>query len=261
MTGTEFNEWLEAHFAAFPRLGKLIGDMSNVGAIVALWSRELAAAELEDALEVTRRMARGAEGFVPPRDFHEHELPTFLMDRCDAVRTERLLRELHAKAPELVPAKGKPMDLVKLSQKVAAAVAQGKNAYQISREMYPLSPDEERSYRCLICEDTGLALVWSNQSMAAAENGTLTPDRGCSRVAVRCSCSRGDLHEAASMKDPTQKDGKRKTPNIYNDEKFLTWEHYEDGRRYRGNTPEGVERLVEFMRSRVPNHGCVQLEY
>ncbi len=271
MTEVEFTRWVEKHFAAFPRVQAFLEslDRGNPGGlsgtrVLKSWEEVLRPAELGDAMEVTRRMARGADGFKPPEDFKEHEIPAFVLERCDRLRTRRLTEEIEREraAESKAVRPSKPLDTKALLRQVEDEMRKGGNAHEIANRLCPVPLADQRSYACLVCEDQGLARVWANQSMHAARYGQLTPERGVYQVGIRCWCRQGERYEKLSMRDFSKgKEGQRDTPLIYNDRDFLTFEHFEDGQRCNGHTPEGVARLVEFMAKRYPIRQVVEIEY
>jgi len=267
MNGTEFNEWSENYFACFPRVGKFIDDLGRnddgaaVVRVLGVWQRELATVELIDAHEVTRRMLHRVEGFQPPADFKEHEIPVFVAKCCDRVRFEKIQNSM-PREPERLP---NPMAAVKLTaicEEAKRRALAGENPYAISVELCPVDPNDMRNYRCLLCCDRGLVQCWTAHSMRLAALGKLTLNGGIYSTMVRCSCYAGNQYEEYSYKDSTKKNGRRETPVIYNDHQWVTFEHIdENGDRHRGNSQASIDRLNLFMARYVPNHGVQEFAY
>jgi hypothetical protein len=261
MNQKEYETWLQGHCAAFPEVAAALNKSPAKAATKKMWMDILANVNVDDALTVTMRMLQGRDGYPEPEHTQLHRTPSMVATYARKVFAERTRKEVEIDAPVLPPAKGEPLDMKKLWQDVAEEVAKGGNAYEVSTRLYPLRDDEQRRYHCLICEDLGLARVWHRDAMKAASQGTLKPERGANSQLIRCSCRRGDAHEEFSYRDHDHAGQRLKNPVIYNEQDWLTYEHFENGRRYRGNTPDGVARLVEFMRSRVPSHGVSEFAY
>jgi len=272
MNGTEFNEWSENYFASFPRVGKFIDDLGRnddgaaVVRVLGVWQRELATVELADAHEVTRRMLHRVEGFQPPADFKEHEIPVFVAKCCDKVKRQRIAEAM----PRNPLDQALPMNLLKpmkeslwdMAVKVQEHAAKtGKSIGAASRELYPGDPEDEPRHRCPLCQDRGLVKCWAADSMHLAKLGKLTPEHGCYSTMVRCNCFAGDAYDAYSKRDWRKRDGVRDEPIIYNDQQWLTWYHREGDDEFAGNTQEGVDRLNTYMMKHVAQHGVTEFAY
>lgn len=269
MTSTEFNDWLEGFFAAFPRIGEWLGKLGNSGAILKLWRDTLASADVNDAVEVTRRMMRNQEGYQAPENnrgertwsFVEGEIPVYVAKWCERVKLGRIVDS----SPRELDRLPNPIAAVKLTaicKEAERRAAQGENPHALSVELCPVDANDMRNYRCLLCLDRGLVQCWTAYSMRLAALGKLTLNGGIYSTMVRCSCYAGNQYEEFSYKDSTKKNGRRETPVIYNPEQWVTFEHFdENGDRQRGNSQAGIDRLNLFMARYVPSNGVTELAY
>lgn len=84
---------------------------------------------------------------------------------------------------------GECRGLFQALQRAIKAGASTAELHKLAEEMIPSSPDSPNnvSYRCLLCQDTGAVLVWSNETIHAVMKGAeYVPRKRCS---LRCSCS------------------------------------------------------------------------
>ncbi len=268
MIDAEFNGWLEGYFAAFPRVQMFIANLDGndpnslkSARVLNLWRTELATVDIDDAEEVTRRMLHRVEGFQPPADFKEHEIPVFVAKCCDKVRFEKIQNSM----PKELDRLPNPIAAVKLTaicKEAERRALAGENPHALSVELCPVDANDMRNYRCLLCMDRGLVQCWTAYSMRLAALGKLTLNGGIYSTMVRCSCYAGNHYEEFSYTDSTKKNGRRETPVIYNPEQWVTFEHIdENGDRHRGNSQASIDRLNLFMARYVPNHGVTEFAY
>lgn len=268
MIDSDFNAWLEGYFAAFPRVQMFIANLDGndpnslkSARVLNLWRTELATVDIDDAEEVTRRMLHKVEGFQPPADFKEHEIPVFVAKCCDKVRFEKIQNSM-PREPERLPSPMAAVKLTAICKEAERRAAQGENPHALSVELCPVDANDMRNYRCLLCLDRGLVQCWTAYSMRLAALGKLTLNGGIYSTMVRCSCYAGNQYEEFSYKDSSKKNGRRETPVIYNPEQWVTFEHFdENGDRQRGNSQAGIDRLNLFMARYVPSNGVTELAY
>lgn len=197
MTKSEFNVWLKGYTAAFPDTASWLNNSPDRTMTLWFWYEALQHVDLVDAKEATRRMAVGDEPTIPA--YERESIPRVIGQIAKRVRSGK--RIVHRE--EALPDYGGPTwNSGGIYREVLEGVKAGKSVKQLCAELIP--PDENpRRYKCLRCLDSGVVLVWSNQTIHAVMNGAENIPR--KRCTVRCVC---EANKRWSETFPVYEDGR-----------------------------------------------------
>jgi hypothetical protein len=228
MTKPEFNTWLKEYSAAFPDTAAWLNTSGDRNTTLGFWFQALQSVDLVDAKEVTRRMAVGEEPSVLP--YEREATARMVATVAKRVRSgKRIVRR-----EEMLPDYGGPTwNSGGIYLAVLEGVKAGKSVKQLCAELIP-QEDNPRRYKCLRCLDSGVVLVWSNQTIhAVMKRAEVVPRKRCT---VRCVCEANKKWS--------------ETFSIYEESKFCLFSGYDELHE--------VEQWCEVYRSlklqRMENH-------
>lgn len=241
MNQAQFNSWYADFCTAYPQTDEFVQRGGNGRATLAHWFDVLSACELDDAMNVTRRMLRGDDDELKPYD--RHATPRHVAALCEALRQRRMQPAASRKfEPDFLRNEPEPDwscgDVLKRLRECAAS---GSSLMALAERLMPIDPDKEPRFRCLDCRDRGLVTCWHPATMHAARIGKLTGrSSGRYTCVVVCDCKAGKQFESLARGGWNEKLKRfnREEPTLFDPARWIKCEDVNE---------DSVRELIETM--------------
>jgi hypothetical protein len=184
MNRSEFNVWLKDYSAAFPDTAAWLNNSQDSKVTLGYWFSALEHTDLPDAKEATRRMVVGDEPAIPA--YERETIPRVVAQIAKRVKSGR--RMVKRDEPLLPDYGGPKWSLAGALKTLRERGGSIKDAMATLIDLIPADRNPPR-YKCLRCLDSGIVLVWSNETIHAVMNGAENVPR--KRCSLRCDCENG----------------------------------------------------------------------
>lgn len=196
MTNDEFDRWLDEFLDLIPEIGRWLADVPNPAAINDAWRDALRDCDLQDARAVTRQLVRGDLPAIPA--YERSRTAAIVRTACRELRNERHQRS--NREPTMGRQASTPIG--RCFGAILRRVDEGESARAAcAAELPPLDAERAARYRCLDCEDSGWATVWSERAIRAVLDDALDRQSATTSV-LPCRCRAGDRYVESLSSPP-----------------------------------------------------------